>query len=143
MRSFLSTAAGIAVALALTRGFARRGSETIGDFWVDTTRAALYVLPPICILASLIMAWQGVPQTFSELGTATSSGARNAIHDSYLPLGGLVFLGNTMLDEVIIGGPCVGVLLGVSVTVGGFTDLPALALGPVAEHTAMPHGTAF
>lgn len=42
---------------------------------------------------------------FSEMGTATSSGAVNAMHDSYLPLGGLVLLGNMMLDEVIIGGP--------------------------------------
>jgi K+-transporting ATPase ATPase A chain len=243
VQSFLSAAAGIAVALALIRGFARRGTDTIGNFWVDTTRATLYVLLPICILASLIMAWQGVPQTFSgpidattlegmkqviplgpiasqeaikllsgdgggffnaqsahpfenpttitnllgillmpllgaaltntfgrmvgderqgwallatmlllllvgavalqgieaggnpllasaglnqhmgnmegkelrfgvsgstlfsEMGTATSSGAVNAMHDSYLPLGGLVLLGNMMLDEVIIGGP--------------------------------------
>jgi K+-transporting ATPase ATPase A chain len=243
VQSFLSAAAGIAVAIALTRGFARRGSATIGNFWVDATRATLYVLLPICVLSSLIMAWQGVPQTFSgpvatvtlegakqaislgpvasqeaikllsgdgggffnaqsahpfenpttltnllgmllmpligaaltntfgrmvgderqgwallatmlvlllvgavalqvietggnpllagagldqgmgnlegkelrfgvpgstlfsELGTATSSGAVNAMHDSYLPLSGLVLLGNMMLDEVIIGGP--------------------------------------
>jgi K+-transporting ATPase ATPase A chain len=243
VQSFLSAAAGIAVALALIRGFARRGSDTIGNFWVDTTRATLYVLLPICILASLIMAWQGVPRTFSgpidatrlegmkqaiplgpiasqeaikllsgdgggffnaqsahpfknpttitnllgillmpllgaaltntfgrmvgderqgwallatmlvlllvgavalqgieaggnpllasavlnqhmgnmegkelrfgvsgstlfsEMGTATSSGAVNAMHDSYLRLGGLVLLDNMMLDEVIIGGP--------------------------------------
>jgi K+-transporting ATPase ATPase A chain len=42
---------------------------------------------------------------FSEIGTATSSGAVNAMHDSYLPLGGMVLLGNMMLDEVIVGGP--------------------------------------
>ena len=242
-QSFLSAAAGISVAIAFTRGFARRGADTIGNFWVDTTRATLYVLLPICVLVALIMAWQGVPQTlvgpiatttlegakqfiplgpvasqeaikllsgdgggffnaqsahpfenptgttnlvgmllmpligaaltntfgrmvgderqgwallaamlvlllagavalqviesggnpllagfgldqhlgnlegkelrfgvpgsalFSELGTATSSGAVNAMHDSYLPLGGMVLLANMMLDEVIIGGP--------------------------------------
>lgn len=243
VQSFLSAAAGIAVAIALIRGFARRGSMTIGNFWVDATRATLYVLVPISLVAALLLAWQGVPQTlagpvtaitleggkqtiplgpvasqeaikllsgdgggffnaqsahpfenptpvtnllgmllmpligaaltncfgrmvgdqrqgwallaamlvlllagavslhmveaggnpllanagvdqhlgnlegkelrfgvagsalFSELGTATSSGAVNAMHDSYLPLGGLVLLGNVMLDEVIIGGP--------------------------------------
>ncbi len=243
VQSFLSAAAGIAVAIALIRGFARRGSTTIGNFWVDATRATLYVLLPISLVAALLLAWQGVPQTlaglvtamtleggtqtiplgpvasqeaikllsgdgggffnaqsahpfenptpvtnllgmllmpligaaltncfgrmvgdqrqgwallaamlvlllagavslhmveaggnpllanagvdqhlgnlegkelrfgvagsalFSELGTATSSGAVNAMHGSYLPLGSLVMLGNMMLDEVIIGGP--------------------------------------
>jgi K+-transporting ATPase ATPase A chain len=243
VQSFLSGAAGIAVAIALIRGFARHGVTTIGNFWVDLTRAALYVMLPVCLLAALLLAWQGVPQSFtgpaaavtlegarqsiplgpvasqeavkllsgdgggffnaqsahpfenptalsnllsvllmpllgaaltncfgrmvsderqgwallfamlllllagaaalhvaeaganpllsgigveqhagnlegkdvrfgvagsalfSELGTATSSGAVNAMHDSYLPLGGLVLLGNMMLDEVIIGGP--------------------------------------
>ncbi len=243
VQSFLSCAAGVAVAIALSRGFAGRGMTTIGNFWVDMTRATLYVLLPISLLAALVLAWQGVPQTidgpvaattlegakqaialgpvasqeaikllsgdgggffnaqsahpfenptaltnllgmllmpligaaltntfgrmvgderqgwallaamlallclgavalqiaegggnpllakagvdqhlgnlegkelrfgvpgsalFSELGTATSSGAVNAMHDSYLPLGGLVLLVNMMLDEVIIGGP--------------------------------------
>ena len=243
VQSFLSAAAGIAVAVALTRGFARRGSETIGNFWVDSTRTTLYILLPICVLAGLFLAWQGVPQTFAgpvaattlegaaqtissgpvasqeavkllsgdgggffnaqsahpfenptwwtnllsmllmpligagltnffgrmvgnerqgwalfaamlvlllagaaalhgiegggnpllanealdqqpgnlegkevrfgvpasalfaELATATSSGAVNSMHDSFMPLGGLVLLGNMMLDEVIIGGP--------------------------------------
>jgi K+-transporting ATPase ATPase A chain len=243
VQSFLSAAAGIAVAIALIRGFAHRGMTTIGNFWVDTTRTTLYILLPICVLAGLIMAWQGVPQTFSgpvgavtleganqaislgpvasqeaikmlsgdgggffnaqsahpfenptnltnllgmllmpligvaltntfgrmvgderqgwallatmlvlllagavalqvvetgsnpvlagigvdqhlgnlegkdlrfgaagsalfsEIGTATSSGAVNAMHDSYLPLGGLVLLANMMLDEVVVGGP--------------------------------------
>lgn len=243
VQSFLSAAAGIAAALALSRGFARRASTTIGNFWADTTRAILYVLLPICVLASLFFVWQGVPQTlsgpaaattlegaaqtiplgpvasqeaikllsgdgggffnaqsahpfenpngltnllamllmpllgaaltntfgrmvgdehqgwallttmmvlllagamalhgiegggnpllagahidqaagnlegkevrfgapgsalFAELGTATSSGAVNAMHDSTMPLGGMVLLSNMMLDEVIIGGP--------------------------------------
>jgi K+-transporting ATPase ATPase A chain len=243
VQSFLSAAAGIVVAIALIRGFVRHGIATIGNFWVDLTRATLYILLPICVVAGLFMMWQGVPQTltspivattlegahqtiavgpvasqeavkllsgdgggffnaqsahpfenptaltnllsillmpligaaltntfgrmvnderqgwallsvmfvlllagavalhaveaggnpllvttgvdqhlgnlegkelrfgvsgstlFSELGTATSSGAVNAMHDSYLPLGGLVLLVNMMLDEVIIGGP--------------------------------------
>jgi K+-transporting ATPase ATPase A chain len=243
VQSFLSGAAGIAVAIALIRGLARHGLATIGNFWVDLTRATLYVLLPICVVATVFLAWQGVPQSlggpvavvtlegahqtiplgpvasqeaikllsgdgggffnaqsahpfenptaltnllsillmpligaaltncfgrmigderqgwallaamlvlllagavalhgaeaaanpllagtgveqhagnlegkelrfgvpgsalFSELGTATSSGAVNAMHDSYMPLGGLVLLVNMMLDEVIIGGP--------------------------------------
>jgi potassium-transporting ATPase potassium-binding subunit len=243
VQSFLSAAAGIAVAIALIRGLARHGVTAIGNFWVDLTRATLYVLLPICVLAGLFLAWQGVPQTFagpvatvtlegarqsiplgpvasqeaikllsgdgggffnaqsahpfesptaltnlasmllmaligaaltncfgrmvgderqgwallsammllllagavalhvaeagnnplltgagvdlhagnlegkelrfgvpgsalfSEIGTATSSGAVNAMHDSYMPLGGLVLMVNMMLDEVIVGGP--------------------------------------
>ncbi len=243
VQSFLSAAAGIAVAMVLIRGLARHSIETVGNFWVDLTRATLYIVLPICVLAALFMAWQGVPQTlggpvaartlegghqiialgpiasqeaikmlsgdgggffnaqsahpfenptaltnllsillmpligaaltncfgrmvgderqgwtllaamlllllagavalhlaegsgnpllagsgldqhlgnlegkelrfgvpgsalFSELGTATSSGAVNAMHDSYTPVGGLVLLANMMLDEVIVGGP--------------------------------------
>ena len=243
VQSFLSAAAGIAVAIALIRGFTRHHMTTIGSFWVDVTRATLYVLLPICLVSALVLAWQGVPQTFSgpvdattlegakqiisigpvasqeaikllsgdgggffnaqsahpfenptaianllgmllmpligvaltntfgrmvgderegwallaamvllliagavalhgleaagnpllaqlgldqhlgnlegkevrfgvsgsamfsELGTATSSGAVNAMHDSYMPLGGLVLLVNMLLGEVIIGGP--------------------------------------
>jgi K+-transporting ATPase ATPase A chain len=80
VQSFLSCAAGLAVAFALIRGFARRGTTTIGNFWADTTRAVLYVLLPICIVAALIMAWQGVPQTFSSpMTAATLEGGKQAI----------------------------------------------------------------
>ncbi len=60
--NFFSAAAGIAVAVALVRGIARRESKTIGNFWVDTTRACLYVLLPLCILFSLVLVSQGVIQ---------------------------------------------------------------------------------
>jgi K+-transporting ATPase ATPase A chain len=72
VQSFLSAATGIAVAVALIRGFARRTSETIGNFWVDLTRITLYVLLPICIVASLFLVWQGVPQTFGGYVDATT-----------------------------------------------------------------------
>ncbi len=65
VQSFLSAPAGMAVAIALVRGFAHRGMATIGNFWVDATRATLYILLPICVLTGLVMVWQGVPQTFS------------------------------------------------------------------------------
>jgi potassium-transporting ATPase potassium-binding subunit len=61
VQSFLSAATGIAVAIALIRGFARRRFSTVGNFWVDMTRALLYVLLPICIAATLFLVWQGVP----------------------------------------------------------------------------------
>ena len=60
--NFFSAAVGIAVAIALVRGIARRESKTIGNFWVDTTRTCLYVLLPICIVYALVLVSQGVIQ---------------------------------------------------------------------------------
>jgi potassium-transporting ATPase potassium-binding subunit len=80
VQSFLSAASGIAVALALVRGFARRTSQTIGNFWVDLTRITLYVLLPICIVAALLLVWQGVPQTLGAYVDATTlEGAHQVI----------------------------------------------------------------
>jgi potassium-transporting ATPase potassium-binding subunit len=62
--NFLSAATGIAAAIALIRGVARRESKTIGNFWVDATRAFLYVLLPLCIVGSLILVGQGCIQNF-------------------------------------------------------------------------------
>jgi potassium-transporting ATPase potassium-binding subunit len=63
VQSFLSAASGMAVAVAFIRGFARRRSPTIGNFWVDLTRGTLYVLLPICFIAALFLVSEGVPQT--------------------------------------------------------------------------------
>jgi K+-transporting ATPase ATPase A chain len=65
VQNFLSAACGIAVAIALTRGLARRSSSTIGNFWVDMTRATIYILLPICMIFTLILVGQGVVQTFA------------------------------------------------------------------------------
>ncbi len=62
--NWMSACSGIAVALALTRGLARRQSGRIGNFWVDVTRSMLYLLLPISIVGALLMVWQGVPQNF-------------------------------------------------------------------------------
>ena len=70
VQSFLSAATGMAVAIALIRGFARRGAETIGNFWVDMTRGTLYVLLPICVVAGIFLIWQGAPQTFDGYAVA-------------------------------------------------------------------------
>src|SRR5499427_8664884 len=59
VQNFASAAAGIAVAVALIRGFARTEKKTVGNFWVDTTRATVYVLLPMSIIAGLLYVSQG------------------------------------------------------------------------------------
>jgi len=78
VQSFLSAATGIAVAVALVRGFARRTSQTIGNFWVDLTRITLYVLLPICIVVSLFLVWEGVPQTLLARSGGVAGGDQAA-----------------------------------------------------------------
>jgi K+-transporting ATPase ATPase A chain len=68
--NFLSAAVGIAIAIALVRGIARRESETIGNFWVDLTRCILWVLLPVCLVASLVFVSQGVVQNLKPYDTA-------------------------------------------------------------------------
>ncbi len=72
VQNFLSAATGLAVAFALIRGFARRQTSGIGNFWVDVTRGTLYLLLPLCIVISLIYVALGVPQTFAASVTATT-----------------------------------------------------------------------
>ena len=78
--SFLSGAAGIAVAIALVRGFARHRREEIGNFWVDQTRALLYVLLPLSLVGAIVLAAMGVPQTLTHAAHAvTLEGAKQVI----------------------------------------------------------------
>ena len=78
--NFVSAAAGIAVAIAVIRGFVRRSAKTIGNFWVDLTRATLWVLLPISIVFALVLVWQGVPENFSPYAHAkTVEGADQVI----------------------------------------------------------------
>ena len=79
VQSFLSGATGVAVAIALVRGFARRSAQTIGNFWVDVTRVTLYVLLPICVVAGLFLVWQGVPQTLGAYVSATTLEGANQV----------------------------------------------------------------
>jgi K+-transporting ATPase ATPase A chain len=65
VQNFVSAATGMAVAVALIRGFARRSAETIGNFWVDLTRTTLYILLPLSFVWALALVSQGVVQTFS------------------------------------------------------------------------------
>jgi K+-transporting ATPase ATPase A chain len=68
--NFASAAVGIALAIALVRGVARRESHTIGNFWVDLTRCFLWVLLPICLVVSLVFVSQGVVQNLKPYATA-------------------------------------------------------------------------
>jgi K+-transporting ATPase ATPase A chain len=68
--NFASAAVGIAMAIAVIRGIARRERETIGNFWVDFTRCTLWVLLPICLVVSLIFVSQGVIQNLRPYDTA-------------------------------------------------------------------------
>ena len=68
--NFASAAVGIALAIAMVRGVARRESKTIGNFWVDLTRCFLWVLLPICLVASLVFVSQGVVQNLRPYATA-------------------------------------------------------------------------
>jgi len=80
MHNWMSAAVGIAVAIAVVRGFARHSVDGLGNFWVDVTRATLYVLLPLCLVIALFLVWQGVPQNFSPYTTATTlEGAQQTI----------------------------------------------------------------
>jgi K+-transporting ATPase ATPase A chain len=72
VQNFLSAATGIAVAIALIRGFSRHTLATIGNFWVDVTRATLYVLLPLAAVLALVLASQGVIQNFDGYKDATT-----------------------------------------------------------------------
>jgi len=80
VHNFVSAATGIALALALIRGFVRREARTIGNFWVDLTRGTLYVLIPISVVGALVLVWQGVPQNLGAYVDATTlEGAKQTI----------------------------------------------------------------
>src|ERR1700686_3384843 len=64
VQNFVSAASGMAVLVAMIRGFARKKSETIGNFWIDLVRTTLYILLPLSVAFTLFLVWQGVPQTF-------------------------------------------------------------------------------
>jgi K+-transporting ATPase ATPase A chain len=80
VQNFLSAATGIALAVALCRGFARASARSIGSFWVDMTRTTLYVLLPICVLLTPVLVWTGIPQTLGGAVEATTlEGAKQTI----------------------------------------------------------------
>jgi len=80
VQNFVSAAVGMAVLAAVVRGIARRSSGTLGNFWVDLYRSLVYVLLPLAVIVTVLLVWQGVPQTFNSHATAhTVQGATQTI----------------------------------------------------------------
>lgn len=80
VQNFVSAAVGIAIAVALIRGFARASARTVGNFWVDLVRCTLYVLLPICVVGTIALVAFGVPQNLSAYTEATTlDGGRQVI----------------------------------------------------------------
>src|ERR1700694_572296 len=77
VQQFVTPAVGIAVAIALVRGFSRRNSPTIGNFWVDTTRCLLYILLPVAFVAGIIFVGEGAIQTLA--GPVTIHNSLNGV----------------------------------------------------------------
>ena len=78
--NFVSAASGIAAAIAVIRGFVRRSSRTLGNFWFDLVRTTLWVLLPLSVVFALVLVWQGVPQNLSPYVHAkTLEGAEQVI----------------------------------------------------------------
>ena len=80
VHNFLSAATGIALAIAVTRAFARSGVVTLGNFWVDMTRATLYILLPLSILIAIVFVFMGMPQTMlGSVDVTTLEGVKQTI----------------------------------------------------------------
>ena len=80
VHNFLSAATGLAMAFALTRGFSRATSPTVGNFWVDMTRATLYILLPLAVVVALALVALGAPQTLTgALEATTLEGVKQVI----------------------------------------------------------------
>ena len=93
VQQFVSAAVGIAAAVALIRGFSRKGSDTIGNFWVDITRCLLYVLLPVAFLAGIVLVSQGAVMTLA--GPVTVHDALNHVTQT-IPRGPAAFMGSIM-----------------------------------------------
>ena len=83
VQNFVSAATGIAVLIALMRGLTNKTSEMLGNFWVDMTRSVVYILLPLSIVFAVILAGQGVVQTFSPYAKAMTLQGQEQI----IPLG--------------------------------------------------------
>jgi len=107
--NFASAAVGIALAIAFIRGIARREKETVGNFWVDMTRATLWVLLPACIVYALALVSQGAVQNFHQYDTAKLIEPQQVQH---IGVDGKPAVGpdgkpvmDTVTDQVIAQGP--------------------------------------
>jgi K+-transporting ATPase ATPase A chain len=120
VQNFVSAATGMAVLIALIRGFARQNAEAIGNFWVDLTRGTLYILLPLALVLALVLVWQGMPQTFSAYPT--------------VPLVESVEYDNPKLDAA---GQAIKDDKGNPVTEKATQKEQSIAVGPVASQVAI------
>jgi K+-transporting ATPase ATPase A chain len=120
VQNFLSAATGIAVAFALIRGFARRSSQGIGNFWVDMTRSTIYILLPLSTILAVVFMSQGVIQNFDAYQQTTT-------------LESLTYA-NPKLDA---SGAPLKDAQGNPVTEPATTQEQSLAMGPVASQEAI------
>jgi K+-transporting ATPase ATPase A chain len=91
-QNFVSAATGMAVLVALIRGFTRKLASGVGNFWVDLVRSTLYILMPLSLVVALVLVWQGTPQTFEAKATAellepTTDADGNAVTTQEIALG--------------------------------------------------------
>jgi K+-transporting ATPase ATPase A chain len=120
VQNFMSAATGIAVAIALIRGFARHTVKSIGNFWVDVTRATLYVLLPLAVVLALVLVSQGVIENFAgyqDASTVEKITYQNPRTDT---------AGNPIKDAA-----------GNAVTETATTQIQTLPMGPVASQEAI------
>jgi K+-transporting ATPase ATPase A chain len=120
VENFLSAATGIAVAIALIRGFARHSGKTIGNFWVDMTRSTLYILLPLALVLAILLTSQGVIQNldaYKDVTTIESVTYQNPKTDAQ---------GNPLKDAA-----------GVALTESATTRTQTLPMGPVASQEAI------
>ena len=120
VQNFFSAAAGMAVLVALIRGFARHTAETIGNFWVDMTRSIIYILLPLSIVLALVLVSQGVVQNFSAYQTVPT--VETTTYDN---------------PKVDAAGNPVKDAAGNPVTEKATTKEQVIALGPVASQEAI------
>jgi len=120
VQNFVSAATGIAVAVALIRGFARHASATIGNFWVDLTRATLYILLPISTLLAIVLISQGVIQNFAANQDVTT-----------------VSVTEYQQPKVDAAGAPIKDANGAAVTQNASTSTQTLTMGPVASQEAI------
>jgi K+-transporting ATPase ATPase A chain len=120
VQNFFSAATGMAVVIALIRGFARHTLQTIGNFWVDMTRSTLYILLPLSIVLALVLVSQGVIQNFSAYQT--------------VPTLETISYDNPKLDAA---GNALKDAAGNAVTEKATTHEQSIAMGPVASQEAI------
>ena len=120
VQNFLSAASGLAVAIVMIRGIARHGVRTIGNFWVDVTRATLYVLLPLAVVVAIALVSQGVIQNFDGYKDATT--IEKTVYDN--PKTDAA--GNPLKDDA-----------GKPITESATTQIQTLPMGPVASQEAI------